>query len=485
MLTSQQKAVLAHLHREGESPFAADVSDGVLLERFLGLRDAEAFATLVRRHGAMVLGVCRRVLHSAHDADDAFQATFLVLIEKARSIARREALGSWLYGVAYRVALKARADVRRRQQVENAAEERVAQDSNVEAIWPILDEEVSRLPDKYRRPIVLCYFEGKTYQEAARLLGWPPGTASVRLARAREMLRNRLTRRGLAPSAAAVGAALTAGTAQAGQVFMRADALAGVASRWLSDPARAAVTAPVIALTEGVVKEMLLTKLRTLAGMLVVIALTVVGSAALWRSAATAPAAAAEPPGEAAAAPLRTLAAPLKDAGRPLQSRIGLINMTRALVGSKRYQAMKADVDQRSKEALQRLDSLNKEIKTLQADCDDPATPAARREEYNRRLQKLKREGDDEQDTARARLTRMSGDAATAMYRAVEEAADRVAKLKGLELVLFYTDAITEADFYSPPTIQRKMSQPGALIPMIAAPGMDITEAVIEALNTK
>src|SRR5262249_22740610 len=150
--------------------------------------DAAAFAALVRRHGPTVLGVCRRVLHNAHDAEDAFQATFLVLVRKGRSIAKREALSSWLYGVAYRVALKAQADLVRRRQHERQAAGRFDEASQPETtgddLRPILDEEVNRLPDKYRRPIVLCYFEGKTYQEAARLLGWPAGTTSVRLARA-------------------------------------------------------------------------------------------------------------------------------------------------------------------------------------------------------------------------------------------------------------------------------------------------------------
>jgi Skp family chaperone for outer membrane proteins len=332
---------------------------------------------------------------------------------------------------------------------------------------------------------VLCYFEGKTYQEAARLLGWPAGTASVRLARAREMLRNRLVRRGLALSAGGVVAALAEEAAQAGEVVLRADAMAGVGVRWLSDPASAGVMARVIALTEGVVKAMLLKKMKALVGILVVLALTLGGSVVLWRAATTAPAAAAESTGEAAAGPVRTLAAPAKGGDRPVQSRIGLINMTRALKGSKRFQAMRADLDQRRTQVLQRAETINKEIRARQADCEDPATSPIRRDEHAGRLRQLRRELEDEQDVARTQMTRINGEAVTAMYRAVEDAANRVARLKGLELVMFYTDAVTEADFYSPASLERKLSQPGALIPMIAAPGMDITEVVIEALNTK
>src|SRR5215470_5427658 len=204
MTTDRLRDALGHLRLALAPPEA----DAQLLARFLASRDDFAFAALVRRHGPTVLGVCRRVLRHAQDAEDAFQATFLVLARKARSIARRGALGSWLYGVAYRVALKARDDAARRRRHERRAASRTEGQAACaeagDAAGPVLDEEVNRLPDKYRQPVVLCYFEGKTYQEAARLLGWPAGTAAVRLARARELLRNRLTVRGVALSSAAL-----------------------------------------------------------------------------------------------------------------------------------------------------------------------------------------------------------------------------------------------------------------------------------------
>ena len=154
-------------------------------------KDEAAFEALVRRHGPMVLGVCRRVLRNHHDAEDAFQATFLVLVRKAASIVPREMVANWLYGVAYRTALKARSmiarqRVRERQVTEMPEPEAAEPDDCWRDLQPLLDQELSRLPDKYRVPIVLCDLEGKTGKEAARQLGWPEGTVASRLARGRD-----------------------------------------------------------------------------------------------------------------------------------------------------------------------------------------------------------------------------------------------------------------------------------------------------------
>lgn len=179
-------------------------TDTQLLKRFAQQKDQTAFTALVKRHGPMVLAVCRRVLHDSHDADDAFQATFLVLVRKAGSIARPELLGNWLYGVAYRVAIKARANAARRSAYERRAPAMSLVDPMMEVtgheMRAVLDVEMSHLPEKYRAPLVLCYLEGKTNEEAARQLGWPTGSMSGRLARARELLRKRLLRRGVALS---------------------------------------------------------------------------------------------------------------------------------------------------------------------------------------------------------------------------------------------------------------------------------------------
>jgi RNA polymerase sigma factor (sigma-70 family) len=186
------------------------VSDADLLERFLTGRDEAAFELLVWRHGPLVLGVCRRVLGDQHDAEDAFQATFFALAQKAGSIGRRDSLSAWLYKVAYRIALRARAQRARREGAEvPLGETPVAQpgkDPAEESAWrelaPLLDSEVKRLPEKYRLPFILCYFEGKTNEAAAAELGCPRGTILSRLARARERLRARLGLHGLMGAAA-------------------------------------------------------------------------------------------------------------------------------------------------------------------------------------------------------------------------------------------------------------------------------------------
>jgi RNA polymerase sigma factor (sigma-70 family) len=185
------------------------LSDGQLIERFLEPEMAgdAAFGVLLGRHGPMVFGVCRRILGDDHAADDAFQATFLVLVRRAGVIRRRESLGPWLHGVARRVALRARATARQRQEREaraaidpaTAVADRPIDDSDLGAA---LHVEIDRLPEKYRAPIILCYLEGRTIAEASRQLGWPVGTVAGRLARARERLRSRLERRGMIVPAA-------------------------------------------------------------------------------------------------------------------------------------------------------------------------------------------------------------------------------------------------------------------------------------------
>ena len=185
--------------RYAGSPAFDAMSDGQLLEMFVRRREESAFAALVRRHGPMVLGVCRRVLRNSQDAEDAFQATFLVLVEKASRLRRPELLANWLYGVAYRTALHARQRAARRgaREREVAAMSSPLNETEIESreLRRVLDEELHRLPEKYRAPLVLCYLEGKTNEEAARVLGWPSGSMSHRLARGRELLRERLETR--------------------------------------------------------------------------------------------------------------------------------------------------------------------------------------------------------------------------------------------------------------------------------------------------
>jgi RNA polymerase sigma factor (sigma-70 family) len=190
----------AGLAGPGEGTAAYDArTDRELLDSFVQRRDDAAFAALVRRHGPMVLSVCRRVLRQAEDTEDAFQATFLVLAKKADRLKRPDLLANWLYGVAYRTAQHARERAARRQQREREAAtmpaSRTDLESSLNELGRMLDEEMHRLPEKYRLPLVLCYLEGKTNKEAARVLGWPTGSMSHRLERARELLRDRLCAR--------------------------------------------------------------------------------------------------------------------------------------------------------------------------------------------------------------------------------------------------------------------------------------------------
>lgn len=176
------------------------LTDGELLKRFAQRHEEAVFAALMRRHGPMVLSVCRRVLRNSHDAEDAFQATFLVMIEKGHRLREPNLLANWLYGVAYRTALHARQRAARRSEREREAvvmSSDSPSDPEIESreLRRVLDEELFRLPEKYRAPLVLCYLEGKTNEEAARLLGWPSGSMSYRLARGRDMLRQRLQTR--------------------------------------------------------------------------------------------------------------------------------------------------------------------------------------------------------------------------------------------------------------------------------------------------
>ncbi len=267
--------VLARLFEGGS---AVGLSEARLIERFAESRDEAAFAALVDRHGPMVLGVCRRLLLDPDDADDAFQAVFLVLARKAGGLRRKERVANWLYGVARRVALEARKrpratvaddaavldiDARRPSPLDPAA---VASRREDDAR---LHEEVGRLPERYRVPVVVCYFEGRTHEEAAALLNWPIGTVKGRLARARDLLRARLERRGVTVPAAFLASALAAPELRAAvpsALASRAVA-AGLAagaspSAWMT---AAALSTSVRALSEGAIQAMFYAQVKSLA----------------------------------------------------------------------------------------------------------------------------------------------------------------------------------------------------------------------------
>jgi RNA polymerase sigma factor (sigma-70 family) len=215
----------------------------------------------------MVWGVCRRLLPRHHDAEDAFQATFLVLFRKATSVVPREKVAAWLYKVAYRVALRARAAAARRDARERQGmtfpEPPVAEPDYWSDLRPLLDKELARLPDLYRVPVLLCDLEGKTYREAARQLGCPEGTLSARLARARAMLAKRLVRHGLVLSGGSLAMALSLNAASASVPPTVVSAAVKAASLFAAGPTAGAISAPVLALTNGVIQTMLVNRLRT------------------------------------------------------------------------------------------------------------------------------------------------------------------------------------------------------------------------------
>src|SRR6516225_5251091 len=212
MATKQMSEVISHLRRTALLRDWAGLSDGQLLEDYLSRRAEAALEALVRRHAPMVWGVYRRLLGNHHDAEDAFQATFLVLVRKAASIASPKLLANWLYGVAHQTALNARATAAKRRARERQVTEMPEPAATVPDLWndvqPLLDQELSRLPDKYRVAIVLCDLEAKSRKDAARQLGVPEGTLAARVARGRVMLAKRLARHGLTVSGGALGTML-------------------------------------------------------------------------------------------------------------------------------------------------------------------------------------------------------------------------------------------------------------------------------------
>jgi RNA polymerase sigma factor (sigma-70 family) len=278
--TGRLDCLIHHLRQAALVPSLADLTDGQLLDHFLTRRDETAFEALMRRLGPMVLGVCRRMLRHEADAEDAFQAAFLVLFQKAGSVRPRAQVANWLYGVACKTALKARARAARRRVVEREAGVMPKVDA-APAAWerllPLLDGELAQLANAFRAPIVLCDLQGKTRKEAARQLGWPEGTVASRLARGRALLGRRLARHGLAVSAGAVGAALADGAALAAVPEpLFAATVKAVQLVSLFQAVTGVVSAPVAALTVGVQKAMFLTKLKCLTA-LVVLALVAGG----------------------------------------------------------------------------------------------------------------------------------------------------------------------------------------------------------------
>jgi RNA polymerase sigma factor (sigma-70 family) len=287
MASSRLKRVIQTLRGAALPHDEAGLTDGQLLDNYVRSREEAAFAALVRRHGPMVWGVCRRILRTHQDAEDAFQATFLVLVRKAASVVPRDMVGNWLYGVAHQTARKARATTARRQarekQVPAMPEPAGVQPEARDDLQGLLDQELSRLPDKYRAVIVLCDLEGKTRKEAAQHFHVPEGTVASRLATARRMLARRLTRPGLSVSGAALAAVLSAQGASAS--MPPAVASTTIRAAGLFAAGRTAVagvlSAKSVALADRVLKTMLFGKLKLAVALLVALAVLGVGAVAL------------------------------------------------------------------------------------------------------------------------------------------------------------------------------------------------------------
>lgn len=247
---------------------AATQTDRRLLEAFAETGDETAFAELVRRHGALVLGVCRRILGSVQDAEDAFQAVFLVLARKAGSVPWQNSIKNWLHDVACRIAMKARSQRARRKikEAETAAAEPA--DSPAPAAWndlrAVLDEELQKLPEKYRAVLILCYLEGKTRDEAAESLGWSGGSVKGYLERGRELLRSRLAKRGLALSAALVAGLLSDATAGAATIPAALSEATMQSVGYFLAGSHTLVSPPILSLAQGALYAMMIAKIKTM-----------------------------------------------------------------------------------------------------------------------------------------------------------------------------------------------------------------------------
>jgi RNA polymerase sigma factor (sigma-70 family) len=267
MANKSLNGVLEHVRLVAAVHTYRDRADHDLLERFVKTGDEAAFTVLVERHGPMILGVCRRALGNVHDAEDVCQATFLVLARKAASVRKSTSLPSWLYGVACRVAAGLKRERVRRQRRERQRETAAPKDTGALVSWrelrTILDEELEQIAERYRTPLILCYLEGKTRDEAAQEVGVPVTTLHGRLERGRSLLRGRLTQRGLTLSAALFTALLgeSAGHAALPATFVVTSSRAALAVAG-GQPITEVVSANVVTLTQGVLKNMLLTKLK-------------------------------------------------------------------------------------------------------------------------------------------------------------------------------------------------------------------------------
>jgi RNA polymerase sigma factor (sigma-70 family) len=284
MASGQLGGVLRYIRQLVGTGTPGDDSDGQLLHAFAARQDAGAFEALVRRYAPLVWGVCRRTVPNEHEAEDVFQGTFLVLVRKAASLDRSRPLGSWLYTVAYHLALKARAKTGRQRTQEREAADMVPAPTEADAgeVHAVLDEELHRLPGKYREPLVLCYLQGLTNEEAARELGWPAGSMSRHLSRGKELLRDRLTGRGVALSGAVLSAGLAETACAAPLPVVNATIQAGLAYA-AGKTAGGALSAEAVTLAEGLVHATAVARMKLVAALILALSLAGAGSLLTYR----------------------------------------------------------------------------------------------------------------------------------------------------------------------------------------------------------
>lgn len=287
MVNKQIQTLLSHLQRLESTLADQHWTDAQVLERFVAHGEEAAFRLLLQRHGPMVLAVCRRILHDAHAAEDAFQAAFLVLALKAGSVRRETSLGSWLYRVACRIALNERSRAckqrSREREVAEMARRNAAPAPACSELRQALDEELSQLPEKYRAPLVLCLLEGKTHEEAARELHWPLGSMSRRLERAKQLLQTRLVRRGLALSVAGLMQALTVEAAPAAlPATLLATTAQTVGAVAAGSAVHGLVSARIALMIDGAVRTLVPLPLKIAGFLLLASGLVSVAFAAVW-----------------------------------------------------------------------------------------------------------------------------------------------------------------------------------------------------------
>jgi RNA polymerase sigma factor (sigma-70 family) len=468
MASAQLRTLLQHIQRL-VAPGPGSLTDAQLLESFVVENDDEAFEMLVWRYGPLVYNVCRRVLHHPDDVEDAFQATFLILVRKAAAIRNRATVGGWLHQVAHRVAQRARRARRYADPLPDT--DFAAPDSGDRLVErdlrSVLDEEVQRLPAKYRDAVVLFYLSGRTTEEAARQLGCARGTVLSRLAWARERLRKRLTQRGAPFFAGALTAWLTQKGASASAPALVIDSTVRAALAVASGKAAAAglISAHAAALMEGVLRSMFLTKLKTTAAvgaLAIVIGLGIV----LWG-------------GRQATADASDRS---KEDAAQSNTRIALLNLSYVMKNYDEFKEHQETVKKRVTFYEERAKVSRGKIEAWRHDLTFPGLAAEKRDALEMDIRAEQRKIEDDQEEAKRKLAQITDDQTVALYKKARDVAGRYAAAHNIDLVLQYSDATDEKDLYSPTNVSRKF-QAGTCIPLNWKPEMDISKPVLTAMN--